>query len=116
MIYLQLFIGYVVYATLSLFLLWVYYLAVMNLARVHQSTGLNKLSTCLGTIVLVIGYLLDFNANVVVMTVIGIELPSETTVTARLKRWIASNNKWHVKVAKSLEKILDPFDPSGDHV
>jgi len=114
--YLYLIVGYLVYACSSLFFLWVYYLAVMNLARVHQSEGLNKPSTVLGFIVLVIGYLLDFNANVGVMTVIGLEMPSETTVTARLKRWISSDDWWHVKVAKALESILDPFDPSGDHV
>jgi len=107
---------YLLYATASIFLLWVFYLAVMSLARVKDATGLNRQSERLGTLVLIIGYLLDFNANIGVMTALLLEWPRETTVTARLKRHNKAGIGWGAKVARAFEPILDPYDPSGDHI
>lgn len=109
--------GYLVYAVLSLFILWVFYLAVMRLATTKRERGgLDQKSTVLGTVALVIGYLLDFNANVGVMSVLLLERPRETTVTARLKRHNRAGVGWRAAVARWFEPILDPYDPSGDHI
>jgi len=116
MMFLHFLLWYCIYAVVSLFSLWVYYLAVMNLKRVNDTQGLNAPSKDLGAIVLAIGYFLDFNADIGVITVIGFEMPSEPTVTARLKRWKASGNWWQQKVAYAIKPILDPFDPSGVHI
>lgn len=107
---------YLLYAAVSIFLLWVFFLAVMSLARVKKTTGLNRQSEQLGTLVLIIGYVLDFNANVGVMSVLLLEWPRETTVTARLKRHNRAGIGWRAYVAKMFEPILDPYDPSGDHI
>lgn len=65
---------------------------------------------------LVIGLVLDLIVNVAVMTVILLELPQETTVTARLKRHNRESSGWRKAVAVWFEPLLDPFDPSGDHI
>lgn len=64
--------------------------------------------------VLVIGYLLDCLLNIIVMTVILIELPQELTVTARLKRHHAESTGWRLAVVLWFEPLLDPYDPAGD--
>ena len=99
----------------STYALWIFYLAVMNLKRAKDSDLLTKTAMALGYPVLIVGYLLDFFVNVFVMTPILLELPKETTVTSRLKR----HNKgtgWRKEVAAWVEPLLDPYDPSGDHI
>lgn len=107
---------YLAYACGSLFLLWVFYLAVMRLWAEKREDGLNLPSKVLGYPVLFVGYLLDFNANVGVMTVLLLEFPRETTVTARLKRHNTTGNGWRKRLAAWFEPILDPYDPTGDHI
>jgi len=95
--------------------LWVFYLAVMALKRAKDENKLSRTALVLGTPVLWIGYTLDAFVNVTVMTVVLIELPREVLVTDRLKRHKSSTG-WRLKVVLWFEPILDPFDPSGDHV
>jgi hypothetical protein len=95
--------------------LWVFYLAVMNLKRAKDAGLLSKTAMALGYPVLIFGYLLDCFVNVFVLTLLLLELPRETTVTSRLKR----HNKgtgWRKAVAAWAEPLLDPYDPSGDHI
>lgn len=106
---------YLLYATASLFLLWVFYLAVMRLWAQKRQSGLNLPSKVLGYPVLFIGYLLDANANVFVMSVVLLELPRETTVTARLRRHMKGTG-WRRTVSTWFEPILDPYDPTGNHI
>lgn len=106
---------------LALRYLWVLYLAVMNLKRVKDTQGLNKPSLVLGTTVLLEGYIVDVLVNWLILTPVLLELPRETTVTARLKRHnrpgaTSRLGRWRYRVAQWFEPILDPFDPSGDHI
>lgn len=100
----------------SVYALWVFFLAVMALKRAKDAGLLNRTSTALGVPVLVAGYGLDCFCNVVVMTVVLIEIPRETTVTARLKRHNKSGAGWRWRVAQWFIPLLDPFDPSGKHI
>lgn len=100
----------------GMYALWVFYLAVMNLARAKRNGLLNKTALVLGTPLLVVGYLVDFLMNVTVMTVVLLEWPQETTVTARLKRHNKESTGWRLAIVKWFEPILDPYDPSGDHI
>ena len=100
----------------GMYSLWVFYLAVMNLARAKRNGLLNKTALVLGTPLLVVGYLVDFLMNVTVMTVVLLEWPQETTVTARLKRHNSESTGWRLAIVKWFEPILDPYDPSGDHI
>lgn len=108
---------YPIYAFLLTYALWVFYLAVMNLARAKRAGTLSKPALWLGTPVLLAGYVLDFLTNVLVCTVVFLDLPRETTVTARLKRYAAGPDGWRLSVTLWLaDDLLDDFDPSGKHV
>lgn len=107
---------YLAWSLGGMYLLWVLFLAVMNLKRAKEANLLNKTAVVLGTPLLLVGYLVDFLMNVTVMTVVLLELPQETTVTARLKRHHKESTGWRLAMVLWFEPILDPYDPSGDHV
>tara|TARA_R110000772_G_scaffold44050_1_gene101409 strand:- start:143 stop:484 length:342 start_codon:yes stop_codon:yes gene_type:complete len=107
---------YLLASFIAFYLLWIFYLAVMNLKRVQDTVGLNKTCLYLGMPVLVIGLVLDLVVNTFVMSVILLEMPEETTVTARLKRHKIESTGYRLKVVEWFETVLDAFDPSGDHV
>ena len=97
------------------YLLYVFYAAVMNIKRVRDMGKLSPIGYAFGYPTLLIGYALDVLCNVFVMSLVFLELPKETTVTARFKR----HNKgtgWRKRVAQFFEPLLDPLDPSGDHI
>lgn len=96
--------------------LWVFYLAVMNLKRAAQAGLLNRTTKVLGMPVLIAGYILDCLVNLLLMTLLFVELPQELTVTARLKRHIKTGTGRRLKLALWFVPILDPFDPSGRHI
>lgn len=103
---------------LLLFLLWVFYLAGMNLLRVHRAKRLGRVALALGAVVMLTGYALDVLANLVVFTVLLLELPRwrEWTVTDRLQRH-HGDSTWRAKVAQWFEtELLGDFDPDGSHV
>lgn len=104
------------FAVLGIWLLWVFYLAVMNLKRAKDAGTLSKTAHAMGLPVLAVGLLLDLVINVLVISVVLFEIPREATVTARLKRHHKTSTGWRLAVVKWFKAILDPFDPSGDHV
>lgn len=101
---------------LGMWLLWVFFLAVMNLSRAKKAGTLSKTALILGIPVLLIGYALDVLVNIFVMSVIMLEPPFEMTVTERLQRHHRESTGWRLKVVEWFESILDQFDPDGDHV
>lgn len=107
---------YILWAVLACYGLWVFYLAVMNLKRVKDSGGLTPWGLRFGIPVLLAGWLLDVLVNWLVVTVILLEWPKEATVTARLKRHKQDSSGWRLKVVQFIAPLLDPFDPSGNHV
>ena len=96
--------------------LYVFYAAVMNIKRVRDEGKLTKLGMAFGYPTLIIGLILDFFVNTFVMTFIMLELPKEFTVTSRLKRHNRESTGWRLAVVKFFEPVLDPLDPSGDHI
>lgn len=115
MIYLGLLL-YLVWALVACYGLWVFYLATMNLKRVRDSGGLSKWALRFGYPVLFCGLLLDIAVNWFVVSLILLEFPQESTVTARLKRHNNESTGWRLAVVRFFEPLLDPFDPSGNHV
>lgn len=108
-----------IYIGLSLattYFLYVWYAAVMNIKRVRDAGELTTLGKVFGYPTLIIGLVLDLLVNVFVMTIILVELPRELTVTSRLKRHHVDSEGWRLAVVKFFEPVLDPLDPSGDHV
>ena len=96
--------------------LFVFYAAVMNIKRVRDMGRLTRLGMVLGYPTLAIGLVLDVIVNVLVMSPLLLELPHELTVTSRLKRHHTTSTGWRLAVVLFLEPLLDPLDPSGDHV
>lgn len=107
---------FLAFTAISPFSLWVYYLAVMNLKRARDAGELKGIALYAGAVVLAIGYALDAYVNVFFMSVLLLELPQETTVTARLKRHIRSGAGWRFHVARLFIPLLEFFDPSGKHI
>lgn len=95
--------------------LYVFYAAVMNIKRVRNAGKLTTFGKVLGYPTLLIGLVLDLLVNVLVMSVVLLEPPRELTVTSRLKRHQKSSG-WRLAVVRFFEPVLDPLDPSGDHI
>ena len=101
---------------LSMFALWHQYLAVTALMRARDAGVLTKPAEQIGKAVLALGYLADFLVNVVVCTVLFLELPREWVVTARVSRHKKSGTGYRQALATWVcVNLLDPFDPSGCH-
>lgn len=108
------YIGLGVFALL--YALWILYLAVMNLKRAKDAGLLTPITKALGYPVLFAGLVVNMTINFVVFTVILLEFPRETLVSERLKRHNRNGKGWRKSVAMWFEPLLDPFDPSGDHI
>ena len=107
---------YIVYSMLGTWLLWVFYLAVMNLSRARDAGTLTKPAYIVGYPVLALGLLLDLLVNILVISILMLEFPKESTVTSRLRR-LKHAGGWRAKWSNWLAvNILDPFDPSGVHI
>jgi hypothetical protein len=109
-------VTYAAYAAAALYALWLFYLAVMALKRARDAGQLTKVAYAFGAPILLFGWALDVAVNWIVMTVLLLELPQETTVTARLKRHKLDNG-FRGRIARWFARhLLDAFDPSGRHI
>ena len=100
----------------SLYVLWLMYLAVMNLKRAKDNGKMTFAAECLAAPIYYFGWVLDILVNWVVLTIILLEVPHEYTFTARLKRH-ATDDGYRGKFARWMAvNLLDPYDPSGKHI
>lgn len=106
---------YAAYCVGGIYLLWVLYLAVMNLGKARAAGQLTRTALILGTPLLYFGYIVDAIVNVTIMTAIMLEFPMETTVTARLQRH-KDEPGWRGAIARWFAPLLDPYDPRGHHL
>ena len=109
-------VNYLLIALGATYALWVFYIAVMGLKRVRDTVGLSPWALRFGYPILIVGYVLDVLVNWFVFTVVMLEIPKELTVSSRLKRHNQESTGWRLAVVKFIEPLLDPFDPSGNHV
>ena len=101
---------------LSVYALWIFYVAVMHLKRARDNGTLSRPALYLGYPVLMAGYVLDVFVQVVVASVLFIDPPRDWTLTGRLKRYIAGPEGWREKVAVWMcSHLLNAFDPDGRH-
>lgn len=108
--------AYLLFAFASVYGLWIFYLAVMNLLRVQKLGSLSPWALRFGYPVLVVGLVLDVIVNWFVVTLLLLEFPQEALVTARFKRHKKESTGWRLRVVEFFEPLLDPFDPSGNHI
>ena len=108
--------GYVVFSVLLWAATWVVYLADCATHWVDErtkGTTSEKLARYINKMAIVMSTLL----NVLVFTVILLELPKESLLSTRLSRHKRQGKGWRQKPATYLGRIwLDPFDPSGEHI
>lgn len=101
----------------SFYLLWILYLAVMNLQRARDNGTITRPAYRLGLPLLYVGLLVDCLVNVIPVSVLFLELPRECLVTQRLTRHANSVDSWRKRLALWFaNNLLDTFDPSGRHV
>ena len=113
---LMLLVWYIGATVASLYALWLFYLAVMSLDRARRAKTLSKPALWFGYPILIAGLLIDLLVNVL-LTVPFLDLPRETTVTYRLKRYAAGPDGWRKRVTLWFaDDMLDDFDPTGKHV
>lgn len=96
----------------ALWVLWIFYLAVMSLYRANAAGTLSLTAKALGYPVLAAGVLLDATINIVIFSLIFFERPSEWLITQRLTRHIQRGGGWRLKLAVWIcQHLLNPFDP-----
>jgi hypothetical protein len=100
----------------SLYALWVFYLAVMNLQRAHVADNLGPVAFGLGLPLVAVAFLLDVLINVTLGSLLLCERPREFTLSVRLTRHIVEGSGWRRRVAVWIMRyLLEPFDTTGAH-
>jgi hypothetical protein len=102
----------IAYILLAVYLLWLFYLAVMSLFRARANGTLSLPAKVLGYPILIVGVLLDALVNLTVLTIVFAERPYEWLVTKRLTRHGKYGGGWRRTVANWIcSHLLNPFDP-----
>lgn len=108
-----------IYLAVSLFgfwVLWVLFLAIMNLNEAKNSNTLPAPIRGLAYVTLYIGLLVDFLIQIGPATILWLELPRELTVSARVARLVRSGHGYRHDLAIWFrDNLLKPFDRSGGH-
>lgn len=95
------------------FFTWGMYLSVMNLMRIKDTMSFE--TKLFAYPLAAIGLICDFLYNVIVGTMLFLELPKEWLLTKRLQRYLNSDS-WRGNISRWLcTHLLDPFDPKGNH-
>lgn len=93
-----------------IFFTWTFFLAVMHLRIVRDTTGFTKVNIVPAYAVLAIGLILDAILNLA-MCIPLLDLPREVLLTAKLKRLIKEDMGWRGDVAEFLcQHFLVPAD------
>ena len=107
-------------ALASVYALWFFYLAIMNLKRGMEAGRMTPLAKVFGYGLAVPGFLLDIAVNVTVGTVLFLELPhyKRLTLSARMSyHYQPGSTAWRSRLAHWFAaNLLDPYDPSGQHI
>lgn len=108
------------YTIAAIYVLWIYYLAVMNLKRADDAGTIHPIARFLGyAFVLPPAVFLDWFLNMTLCTVLFADLPANKVelVTGRLKRYAVNPFTRRGKAAIWFTtSMLDVFDPSGKHL
>lgn len=97
--------------------LWVHYVVVMALDTARAAGRLSKTAEVLGAPVVGVGLVLDVLVNLLVATVLFLDVPRELLLSQRLKRLAAQSVGWRARAAVWLdEALLAPFDHTGSHI
>lgn len=115
---------FVVYQTLILpMLVWVGYLASMNLIGANDKGLLTKEASYPAYVIVGLTYMADIYLNLTTATVLFWDLPvlslkADGTFSARLSGYNKQTSGKRAYVTKTIlaPMFLDPFDPKGKHI
>ena len=103
-------IAHILSAVYVSYITWVAYLSIMHLKKVRDADQLPKVTMYLSLPLLIIGFALDFLINLIIGTILFLEIPSGWLLTDRLQRHIGKDN-WRGKMARWIcTNLLEPFD------
>lgn len=95
------------------FFTWGMYLSVMSLMRVKDTLSVE--TKVFAYPLAFVGVIADFLYNVVVGTILFLELPKQFLLTKRLKSHL-NDRGFRGSIARAVcRHLLDPFDPQGTH-
>ena len=95
------------------YLLYVY---TMSVYRAKLSGRLCGFSLLLLYPFVLVAAVMDVVCNITIAALVFLEPPQELLVTTRLQRYHGGDHGWRTSVAAYIcDKLLDPFDPTGDH-
>jgi hypothetical protein len=99
-------------------LLYWCFAAIANFQRVQQNGKLTKTAFALALPLLVFGFALDYFLNLTVVAFITLDPLYWGTISNRMKKYNNDETEWAWRrtIAKWLEPLLDPLDPSGNHI
>ena len=107
---------HILHAALFLWAFYALYVLVMGVYRAKLAGRLEGAPLVLLSPFVVIGAVMDVVCNLTIATVVFVEPPREWLVTKRLQRHHASNDGWRTVLAAYVcDRLLDPFDPTGNH-
>lgn len=105
-----------IFALFACWACWVLFVCIMRLQMLRDAGQLTIGQKILGYPTLVVGLVLDVALNWLVCTVLFLEFPRETTVSARLWRHSNDDPGWRQKLALIIrQQLLDTADPRGIH-
>ena len=108
-------IVWVVVILVSTWFSWGIYLTIMHLKTLRDQNKLTPAAKVLGYPWVFIFLFMDVAYNIVIGSIIFLELPHEWLFTARVSR-LNDGDNWRGKLARYLcTQLLDPFDPAGKH-
>jgi hypothetical protein len=109
---------FLLFGLFVLWALWVLYIAMMNIKRVAATQPMPLRVKLLVYPTMAVFEIVEFIANVIVLTIFFFDWPKEIRVSDRLRRYWKRPAKygWRLHVVKFLKPMLDPFDPAGPHI
>jgi len=111
-------LAYTVSAVVLTWLLWLFYLATMNLWAVELVGKQTRFATNCAKPIMWIGAVLGFLVNTFVMSVVLLEFPRETAVSPRLARHLhKAKPDYRTRFARWFaDNLLDAYDTRGVHI
>lgn len=103
------------YAVVSLYALWIFYLAWTNLERAQELGLLSTTAYRLSRPIVWTGLTVDAIVNFTVISLVFLEMPHEWLVSTRLSRHIRDRT-WRGALSRWMcRHLLDAFDLNGCH-
>lgn len=111
-------ISTLIFISLTLWSLWILYVAMMNIDRSMADKPLPWQAKLIVYPTVGVFNVVEFVANVLVCTLIFLDLPREITVSDRLRRYYINPERygWRLVIVNFIKPMLDPFDHKGPHI